>query len=442
MTPQLKTPVTLSLSALATLALASACSDTHAASELAAAPDLAVRQADTVAPEPAAPTATDAPVLSLDDQPIAAYRTDLLELAFEAASAFPLHPFIKNRSRAQQEVVDASLALEQPRRALRYISGIENWRRGAGYADLATYCAERGATADAERFLELGEEIAREQLSEEDAQEWRTDRILAKASKAHLLLGNEEIVRELRRDVEASERGAVAAVQAGDAAEDEFEEQIVAAEASFATGGLDESRVGLQVCAALFKRFFEDEERRAAAVETFESAWGHVPPGVKIETLKDLIAFSLERGDRDQALELVDVAVEVSGQANWAPEDRVRVTAELARLRFRSGDERKAVVEIEGALELFDAEREQIVDMFRGGPLRALAEAYDAIGDEQAARMVYARAIQESLENVNPRPRADDLVATCISMAVHEVEPDEDLWRLLRGVRSKLAEVW
>ena len=76
-------------------------------------------------------------------------------VAFAAASAMPLNPHIKNRSRAQEVVVAACLELDQPQRAQRYIEQIANWRRGAGYADLAFHQAQQGRIDQVEPQLEL-----------------------------------------------------------------------------------------------------------------------------------------------------------------------------------------------------------------------------------------------------------------------------------------------
>ena len=76
-------------------------------------------------------------VVSLTDKPLAVYQSELLDHAFETAAAIPVKPHIKDRSRAQEKVVEVSLELDQPLRALSLIERIDNWRRGSGYCDLA-----------------------------------------------------------------------------------------------------------------------------------------------------------------------------------------------------------------------------------------------------------------------------------------------------------------
>ena len=76
---------------------------------------------------------------STETTPLAEWQQTLLDVAYRAVSGMPLNPHIKNRSRGQETVVVASLLLEQPDLARRYIGDIANWRRGAGYAALARF---------------------------------------------------------------------------------------------------------------------------------------------------------------------------------------------------------------------------------------------------------------------------------------------------------------
>ena len=122
------------------------------------------------------------------DLPLTEYRLELLQLAFDAATAMPLNPHIKNRSLAQELVVRACFELDQPSRALRYTKEIADWRRGVGYADFADYCALRGDTSEVQRYLDLAIEQA-QTANDSGEQSWRVDRIRAKIAVTHLRLG-------------------------------------------------------------------------------------------------------------------------------------------------------------------------------------------------------------------------------------------------------------
>src|SRR6185503_20684098 len=88
-------------------------------------------QAEHAAPA-AAPSSmalsTAAPSSSVPNEALAPYQAELLDLAFETVSKMPAVPHIKNRTRAQEEIVEAALALGQPKRARAFSDRIENWR--------------------------------------------------------------------------------------------------------------------------------------------------------------------------------------------------------------------------------------------------------------------------------------------------------------------------
>src|SRR5262245_55668849 len=162
------------------------------------------RQADADAPAKTVSAATE----PTPDAPVAAFQNELLDIAFKVATAIPVDPHIKDRSRAQEAVVSACLELKQPQRALEYIKKIEDWRQGAAYADLAFYYAQHGKTDQLERYLDRAGEIAN------DAEDWRRDRIKVKIARVHALLGDAAKAAQLEAGVENAETGKVDAVRA------------------------------------------------------------------------------------------------------------------------------------------------------------------------------------------------------------------------------------
>ena len=91
---------------------------------------------------------------------------------------------------------------------------------------------------------------------------------------------------------------------------------------------------------------------------------------------------------------------------------------------------------------MFAAKREEIVDIYRAGALRTIAETYQAMGETAAASKTYKQAIEAGIENPNSRPRAEDLSATLCSMAVHGVEPDAGLWTRITDIEAGLGDPW
>ncbi|MEO6708359.1 MAG: hypothetical protein ABI054_04770, partial [Planctomycetota bacterium] len=122
----------------------------------------------------------DTAASSTADTQLAGFQVELLELAFQTASALPTNPHIKNRSRMQEEVATACLALGQPERAMKVVEAIEGWRRGTGYADIASWCASHGMQATARRCIDRARQVAETSevadVEGEDAQTWRRER--------------------------------------------------------------------------------------------------------------------------------------------------------------------------------------------------------------------------------------------------------------------------
>jgi hypothetical protein len=138
---------------------------------------------------------------------------------------------------------------------------------------------------------------------------------------------------------------------------------------------------------------------------------------------------------------LDETQLSVAG-GRWLPELRVPLLARLAAIRHRAGDQERARREADQALALFEEQRDEIVDIWRAGALRPLAEALHAMGDTGAALATCGKALEEGVKNPNSRPRAEDLTALCISMAVHGIEPDALLFSRMRQICGQLSDPW
>lgn len=370
------------------------------------------------------------------DVSLASYQEELLEIAFAAAAAMPLDPHSKNRSRLQETVVAACLSLEQPQRALLYAGQIRDWRRGAAYADLALFHAQRRADTEVQSLLDRAAEMAD---SEED---WRKERIRVKIAQVHALMGRAEMATRFEQGVEPAERGKVARIEAMICPSGSFNEQMETLAVLIDTQQFDIVRNALAACAELFNRFYDDLDRRTQAEDKIKASWGSLPVFVRIELLMELANASLAHADSAKALALLNEAKDLMDAARMQPESVIPLMAQLARLRFRAGDAASARAEAERALALFDAKGDTIVNIYRARTLRPIAEAYYAMGDTAAALDLYKRAVEAGMENPNSRPRADDLVATCCSLALHAVEPDAALASRIREIQAGLGDPW
>ena len=377
----------------------------------------------------------------LENAELEAWQTELLEIAFESACAFPLQPHIKNRSRAQEQVIQTCLALDQPRRALDYLPEIKNWRRGAAWSDLATWCVEHELELDVQPFLDLAEEVA---LNFPDAQDqgWRRDRIRAKIGRVHLLLGQHEQALPYTQDLEGSEVGTVTATQAELADAEQYEDQVKAVEAVFELGDFDPSRAALSTCSALYARYYEHEERRERVGELMKKGSQQLPMEIRIRWMTELADVASAHEDFETASEWLEEAHTVFESVDWSPRYGFPLRALLAASQWRAGNRQDARSQANQLLTDFAAHREAILEFERAETLRPLAEAYQVMRESDLALTVYRTTVEEGALNVNARPRCDDLVATLCSMAANGVEPDEQLFERLREISKGLGDPW
>ena len=386
-------------------------------------------------PDKTLAVATNAPGTAAD-RPLPAYQTQLLDLALATATAIPVIPHIKDRSRAQEAVVTACFDLGQSQRALAGIEKIDDWRRGAGYADYAFYCARHGDPKKAPHYLDLANQLA------EATEDRPRDCIRVKIAQTHAWLGQHPQAEQFEQGIEACESGKVARVRAMRCDTASFEAQTKALEVLVATGNFDSVKNALESYTQLFDRFYDDVKRRGQVEAKIKAAWRPLPVFIRADLLMAMAGFALDHADQGQALLLVDEARRMLDGRSFPLEEYIPLMAKLTELRFRAGDGRKARAEADVLRARYDAEKTAMVDIYRAGTLRSLAEAYQTLGDRAVTLAMYTQAVDAGAQNPNARPRAEDLSATCVSLAVHAVRPDAGLWARMRAIRAALADPW
>lgn len=393
-------------------------------------------------PSPAAQSPnTGTASVKLKDRALAPYRIELLEQAFRCVSKMPEMPHIKDRSTAQYKVVEAMLRLHQPARASARFEQVHNWRQGLCHAALAEYCAEHGPRGAVAPHIDAGKRIAESVRSDEDGQEWYRDRIRARIARALLLLG-ERAEATKYAGVVVSELGAIEAIRARQLEATRIQEQLELLDKVAAQRDFDLTNNAIGVCLELYARFYQDANHRGSIRRRVEASFTHLPVNVRFDALVRLGNVAAEHADKPEAASLAKAAAAQLEAGRWLPGARVVMDARLAELLHRAGDSARAREVLAQAQKLFDAQREQIQSFDRAESLRPIAEAYQAIGDTAAALAIYRRAVEDGAENPNARPRAEDLAATCCSMAVHGVEPDAGLRARLSAIENGLKDPW
>lgn len=383
----------------------------------------------------------------LSDVSLAAFQIELLDLAFESATRIPVYPHIKDRSRAQYEVVESALKLNQPQRALGYIERIDNWRRGAGYADLAMYYAQHQREPEVQRYLDLAHKIAEEgvslpQASENVPQEWRRDHIRTKIAQTYARLGMIAQAHTYETGVEDSEVGKVAAVLADVDTITPLDEQIKGLDDFVTQGKMEITQNAIEGFNQLYENHYQDADRRRLIEDKIKTSWNGLPIIFRVRTLQRLADIALKHNDANKAIECVNEAQQIIDTYRWDLEYLIPLQAQSIALRYRAGLTDQSLADAAALLDRFDVEKEAIVNVFRVRTLIALSETFRVLGDMQAALSVYKKAAEESVDNPNSRPRAEDLAAICCYMAAVELEPDAELWTKIHQIHKGLGQPW
>ena len=364
------------------------------------------------------------------------YQCRLLDLALDTATAIPVNPHIKDRSKAQEKVFQAYLKLDQPDRAQVAMIKIENWRRGVCYAGLGFYYARKNRLDEAGKYLDEAGKIA------DTAEDWRRDRIKMEIARALTLMGKTRQANDIEAQVENVEKGKTAQAESMLIPASDFDEQMKKMDSLIATGDFDILNNSLGAYAELFNRFYDDASLRSEAENKIRQSWGALPIFIRMQLLMKLAQSALDHSDQAKALALVNDVQQQLDDNLWQPEDKIAMAAEIAGLRYRAGDHEKALADAGSIEDFFDQRKDRIVNIWRSGALRPLAEAYQAMGETQKSLKLYKVVVEEGAMNPNSRPCAEDLSETCISLAIHSVEPDDDLWSRILAIREGLGSPW
>jgi hypothetical protein len=389
---------------------------------------------------PAAPA--QQPAAPLADRTLPDYQRGLIDMAFQAASRLPLDPHVKTRSRLQEDVLEAALQLDQPVTVRRLSPGIANWRRGTVLAELAFYSVQHGDRRDVEDDLHHADQIAEQVGMDKNAQDWPRDRIRIAIARTYELLGRKEKVAEFSTGAPDFEAGKLAVLQASRIEPEQFEAQLASMDQILHGAGFEQWKMALGACARLYDRFYADKARRESLEDRIVNGCPKLPAQLRLDFVLEIAGYALAHGDNVKALFLVEQGRHLVASVQWLPQDHVPLLARLASLSAAAGAKEPARRDLAQAIGVYEGAKPPIVDVFRARALRPVAEAYVALGDRAAALDMYRRVVAESIVNPNSRPRAEDFCATCLSLAVHAIEPDEALRQSLLDVLRGLGDPW
>jgi tetratricopeptide (TPR) repeat protein len=388
-------------------------------------------------PAERAPQASTRAAGTIEAVPTAsAQREALLQRAFDIASLLPADPHAFERARAQALAAKAAIELDMLDRAEAWARRIQGWQRGEVLALIAQRLAADGR---ADRALAL----AAEALGVEDADHpWGAEFVAVEVAKVHVALGDDGRAYALLSPESQVALGTIEAARTPTIAEDELDHQADAFDRAIATGHFDLARTGIAGYRAWLERTMTDVARRERALRALDGAIPGLPLDLQVREWCALAELLARRGQGALAEDRLVRAEEARASTQFLPEDIAPVGVLVVRTERLLGHPRRALATLEDLLAEYGRVHEEIVDLRRATSLRALAEQYAALGDIAAALRCYDAAIEEGMRNPNGRPRAEDLCATCVSMAVAGVTPPPDLVRRVTTAQGALADPW
>ncbi len=388
------------------------------------------------------PSGSESAVGARDQAKVVDWRSELLELADSAFTRMPLDPHAKNRGRGQMTVVEASLAAGLPGLATRIAKTIPDWRRGLAHAHCAQWLQQHGRNEEAQRELDLAEQSAKAIRADANEQGWRAERILGVVARVRMMRGEMEKFAEASKDLGPVDGAVLQEEAALRMPEESFAKWLEQADATIASAQFDPIQATLQSCAKLYRRFYDDEEKRNQLEQRVAEGYSRLPLQVRVKLLVEIGGVAADKKDATKALELCGRIDRVLATATWRAEDKVPALADLAVLFHRGGDVARGKQQLDAAAKAFADGRASIFDIYRAAALRSLAEAAAAMGDAPRAMEFWRVAIEAGVENPNSRPRADDLGATCLSFVKAGVQPEAGIENRLREIAGSLAAPW
>jgi hypothetical protein len=366
-----------------------------------------------------------------------AERRALADLAYQVAMAIPDNPHRTERTRAQQAVAEWCMERGMLEEAFTYANAIAGWRRGDALARLGEKFLDAG---DADRARMLAK--AARQGADSEGSDWGRERMLAQVAALELRLGDEATARSMVSPESPVELSRFEAARTRHIAADRLNEQADAFDRGIASGNFDVVRACVDGYLNWLERTGASAEARTRAIAAIDGAARWIPVDVQISSNLRLAEWLHANGHANDATDRLALADKAFADSRFEAEYVAPVGVGLPMTRARMGakdDARRSLLALQAKYESMKAE---IPGWRRAISLRAIAEAWAALGDVDAAQAAFAAAVAEGAVNPNARPRAVDLSATILSMARAGVAPPPELRSRIEALRSGLVDPW
>ncbi len=364
-------------------------------------------------------------------------RPETLSLAYSIASGIPANPHGRDRAKMQALVVQTCIDLGMLEVATGYAKAISDWRRGETLALIGQQYAAKGENEKAKALAESAMLVA---AGETD---WRRERIAVEASKIALQLGNDAQAVAQTSGVSPAELAILEVARTAQVDSAKIDAQADIFDRAIATKNFDLARGAIDGYLVILSRVGKSDDARCTrAIKSLEGAIPGLPLDLQVSYSVKFAKCLFAIGQETAAAAQVKHAAKVFAATEFLPEDIAPLGVEIVRASMTLGDRDAAQAELKVLLTQFEARQSKIVDLRRARSWRSLAEAFEELGDRKSALSCYDAALEAGALNPNARPRAEDLCATCVSMARAGITPTPALRARIDATRVALVDPW
>jgi tetratricopeptide (TPR) repeat protein len=371
---------------------------------------------------------------------VAVWKADLLTLCFENVSRLPLRTHKKKRASIQHELCLAALEAGMTDEARLWATQIPNWRRGQALAECALHEALRGHLDELDSLITAAKSQAAEIRADQLNQAWRADRISQRVDQVEAVLRHPGPVPSgLRAEkIPSAESIAVQLASAEDALK-----LLAPLQSNKPGANPDVVLPHLGAAVAVHDRFYADEDLRKQIEKLVTTGSSLLPAQIQYESRLALTDNALRQGDLASAKELVEGTARFVLGIRWDRlRDELSIRGQLGERFHRAGLAARAEEQLGEMLRLYDDNETKIINIYRAGALRSIAELCVTMGRLPEAREAYARAIEAGQVNPNSRPRGEDLARTCMSLVRCNLEPDAATRARIEAIATGLGTPW
>jgi tetratricopeptide (TPR) repeat protein len=222
-----------------------------------------------------------------------------------------------------------------------------------------------------------------------------------------------------------------------------FELQAAAFDKAITANNFDLARGAVEGYLSWLERLpNNDPARRERIVAAVSGALAKFPADVRVRLMERTAEILAKQGDVAAARDWLSRAAAVLAATGLQEEDITPAKCDLAVSRARIGDRDEALADLDAAKRDYLERRFRIQSPFRAQSPRALAEGYAAVGDLDSAINCYQTALSDGIVNPNSCPRAEDLAATCASIARSGVPVPDDVQDRIKRIRVDFRDPW